>query len=94
VDYLRDVFGNPFCRARPVARSVLQWNGGTIAGLTEAIYDSRDPALGTLDVARMAILGDALEEAGCKNIDMISHCRRPGSHIRGCVVVDAVLGKS
>ena len=36
---------------------------------------------------------DALEEAGCDNIDILLHCREPGTHVRGCWVVDLVLGK-
>jgi hypothetical protein len=43
---------------------------------------------------RMPILGDALEEAGCTNPDILNHCRQPGEHVRGCWVVDLVLSKS
>jgi hypothetical protein len=39
-------------------------------------------------------LWDALEEAGCTNADILNHCRQPGEHVRGCWVVDLVLGKS
>jgi hypothetical protein len=42
----------------------------------------------------MPILADALEDAGCDNADILSHCRQPGAHVRGCWVVDLVLGKS
>ena len=33
-------------------------------------------------------------EAGCDNQDILDHCRSPGPHVRGCWVVDLVLGKS
>ena len=39
------------------------------------------------------ILADALEEAGCTNEDMLAHLRSPGLHVRGCWVVDLLLGK-
>jgi hypothetical protein len=42
---------------------------------------------------RMPILADALEEAGCDNADVLDHCRGPGPHVRGCWVVDLLLGK-
>ncbi len=42
---------------------------------------------------RMPILADALEESGCDSADVLSHCRGPGPHARGCWVVDGVLWK-
>jgi hypothetical protein len=39
------------------------------------------------------ILADALQDAGCDNADILGHCRGPGPHVRGCWVVDLVLGK-
>jgi hypothetical protein len=42
----------------------------------------------------MPILADALEEAGCDNVDILAHCRGGGEHVRGCWVVDLLLGKS
>lgn len=82
---LRDIFGNLF---RPVALdpSWLTWNDGTIPKLAQTIYD--ESAFGQLPV-----LADALEEAGCDNASILSHCRQPGEHVRGCWVVDAILGK-
>ncbi len=59
----------------------------TVVGLAEAIYADR-----AFD--RLPILADALEEAGCDNADILSHCRGDGPHVRGCWVVDLVLGKS
>lgn len=83
---LRDLFGNPF---RPVAVDPpwLTWNDHTIPKLAQAIYDDR-----AFD--RLPILADALEEAGCDNADILNHCRQPGEHVRGCWVVDLLLGKS
>jgi hypothetical protein len=45
------------------------------------------------DFGAMPILADALEDAGCDNKDILKHCREPGEHVRGCWVLDLVLGK-
>jgi hypothetical protein len=84
-DILRDIFGNPF-RPATVPAAVVVWKDRTIPKLAQAIYDER-----AFD--RMPILADALEEAVCNNEEMLNHCRRPGVHVRGCWVVDLVLGK-
>jgi hypothetical protein len=78
-DLLRCIFGNPF-------RPVLAWNDGTVVKMARAIYEER-----AFD--RLPILADALEEAGCANVDILNHCRQPGAHVRGCWVVDLLLGK-
>ena len=83
---LRDVFGNPF-RLLSVQRHWLTWNDRTIPKLAQTIYDDRRFDL-------LPILADALEEAGCDNADILAHCRGPGPHVRGCWVVDLLLGKT
>jgi hypothetical protein len=42
---------------------------------------------------RLPLLADALEEAGCADADILAHCRSGGGHLRGCWVVDLLLGK-
>jgi hypothetical protein len=83
---LRDVFGNSF---RPVSfdPSWLAWHGGLLVSMARRMYDSRD-------FTDMAVLADALEEAGCTDADILGHCRSGGEHIWGCWVVDLILGKS
>jgi hypothetical protein len=84
-DLLRDLFGVPF---HPVATnpSWLMWKDGTVVKLIEAIYQERA-------FNRLPILADALEEAGCTDAAILDHCRQPGEHVRGCWVVDLLLGK-
>jgi hypothetical protein len=65
----------------------LAWNGGTIAKLAAAIYEERR-------FGNLPILADALEDAGCSDAAILAHCRTPGEHVRGCWVVDLLLGKS
>jgi hypothetical protein len=82
---LRDVIGNPF---HPVVGDLTwwAWNGGTVPMIAQAIYDEQ-----AFD--RMPVLADALEDAGCANAEILRHCREPGEHVRGCWVVDLLLGK-
>jgi hypothetical protein len=71
--------------------SILTWNGGIIKRLAEEAYEQRTMPAGTLDSARLAVLADALEEAGCDNADILGHLRQAGAHTRGCWPVDLLL---
>jgi hypothetical protein len=77
------IFGNPF-RPITIVQSSLT---STARSLAQAIYDDR-----AFD--RLPILADALEDAGCTDQDILNHCRQPGEHVRGCWVVDLLLGKT
>ena len=46
------------------------------------------------DFSMMPILSDALQDAGCENLEVLKHCRGKGPHVRGCWIVDAALGKA
>jgi hypothetical protein len=89
---LRDVFGNPF-RTAAVDPAWLAWRNGTVARLAQAAYEHRHLPAGTLDNGRLAVLADALEDAGCADADLLGHLRGPGLHIRGCFPVDLLLGR-
>jgi hypothetical protein len=92
---LRDFFGNPFRPPPAIDGSLLSWHGGTVAKLAESIYAERNLPDGTLDNGRLAVLADALEEAGLDNSDVLHHLREQGrEHYRGCWVLDHLLGKS
>jgi hypothetical protein len=82
---LRDIF-NPW-REVPLAPEWVTGRDATVSKLARAIYADRS-------FDSMPILADALEDAGCNNADMLNHCRGPGPHVRGCWVVDLILGKS
>jgi hypothetical protein len=84
-DLLREVIGNPF-RTTKVDRSWLAWNCGTVVKLAETIYEDR-----AFD--HLPGLADALEEAGCSDLDILSHCRQGGQHFRGCWPLDLLLGR-
>jgi hypothetical protein len=91
---IRCLFSQPF-RPVSVLPDWLAWNAGTVRRLAEAAYNERVLPAGTLDPARLAVLADALEEAGCHDQEVLTHLREPGVvHVRGCHVVDLILGKS
>jgi hypothetical protein len=90
---LRDIFGNTFRPASPIAEGVLAWSNGLVVKLAEAAYQHRLLPSGHLDPDRLAVLADALEDAGCTDDWLLGHLRSPGPHVRGCVGVDAVLGR-
>jgi hypothetical protein len=80
---IREIFGNPF---RPVTFSS-EWPTYTAVSLAREMYESRD-------FSTMPILADALQDAGCDIDDILNHCRDTSlTHVRGCWVVDLVLGK-
>lgn len=92
IRFLRDIFDNPF-HYPTIDPKWLAWNNGTVTKLAQAIYDESDLPSGHLDAGRLAILADALEEAGCAAKDILGHCRGSGPHVRGCWVIDRLLGK-
>jgi hypothetical protein len=90
---LKDIFGNPFVVPLSIEPAVLAWNERLVVRLAQSIYDDRRLPEGTLDEARLVVLGDAMEEAGCMDLEVLSHCRNGGRHWRGCWVIDRILGK-
>jgi hypothetical protein len=80
---IRDIFGNPF---RPAALNE-SWLTSDVVALAKGIYEER-----AFD--RMPILADALQDAGCAVDEVLNHCRDAKQfHVRGCWVVDLLLGK-
>jgi hypothetical protein len=83
VAIVKDIFGSQF---RPVAFSPT-WRTSTAVTVARQMYDARE-------FSAMPILADALQDAGCDSDDVLNHCREVGAvHVRGCWVVDGVLGK-
>jgi hypothetical protein len=77
VTLLHCIFGNPF---HPITLSP-SWLTSTVVSLANQMYDSRD-------FSAMPILADALMDASCDNEEILTHCRGPGPHVRGCFVID------
>lgn len=81
-EILHDLFGNPFRRAT-VKRA---WLTPMVIRLTQTMYSKR-----AFD--RVPELAPALEQAGCAKAEILSHCRQPGEHVRGCWALDLILDK-
>jgi hypothetical protein len=82
---LREICGSPF-HLGSADPAWLVWNDGALRTMAQSIY--RDQAFD-----QMPILADALEDAGCIDVDMLNHCRGPGPHVLGCWGLDLLLGR-
>jgi len=81
---IRDIIGNPF----HAVAFASEWRTDTSLGLARHLYER-------LDFSIMPILADALQDAGCDSDEILNHCRDEGQvHVRGCWVLDGLLGKS
>jgi hypothetical protein len=82
-ELVRELFGNPF-RPVTIEPSWLLWREGLVSHMACTIHDRRQ-------FDDLAILADALEEAGCDDVELLSHCRRPGGHVPGCWALDSLM---
>jgi hypothetical protein len=106
VELLREIFGNPFApakkrkgEARRGSMFSASWRTDTVVTLAQQMYEN-------CEFSAMPILADALQDAGCDNEDILTHCRgaihapkkrsrkksEPAEHVRGCWVLGAGLG--
>ena len=63
-----------------------EWRTSTVIGIARQMYESQD-------FSTMPVLADALLGVGCASAEILDHCRSSSPHVRGCWVVDLVLGK-
>jgi hypothetical protein len=78
---VRDILGSP----RRQVEFDGAWRTESAVALARGMYESRD-------FSAAPVLADALEDAGCSDAAVLGHLRGGGAHVRGCWVVDAVLG--
>lgn len=81
-EFFREVFGPPI-RFDPVWMAA---NDRAAVALAHTIYTEQ-----AWDLA--PILADALEDGGCDVAAILNHLRQPIRHVRGCWVVDDILGR-
>jgi hypothetical protein len=79
---LRFIFGNPF---RPVVIPPT-WRTPAVLDLARLIYDEKK-------FESMPVLGMALSDAGCTDAAVLGHCVAETPHVRGCHVLDLILGR-
>jgi hypothetical protein len=106
-DLIRELFGNPFRKVRRIGSAlrarvatwpderqpddilfVREWlacHDSAVRQLAQSIYAERR-------FEDLPYLADALEDAGCTELALLEHLRGPGEHVRGCWVVDLILG--
>jgi hypothetical protein len=80
-DLYRDLFRYPF--QSPSFSP--EWRTPNVLAIAQKIYDER-----TFD--GLPILADALEETGCDDTELLTHCRGTNPHIWGCWALDLILG--
>jgi hypothetical protein len=72
----------------PTRWHVCPWLTPSVLSLARAAYEDR-----SFDPVRLAILADALEEAGCDKEALLDHLRSPHVTVRGCWALELILGK-
>jgi hypothetical protein len=82
-ELVREIFCNPL-RPLVIAHA---WRTPLALAIARTAYEERQ-------WQDLPVLADVLEEGGCRDETILSHCRGPGPHVRGCWVVDALLSKS
>lgn len=77
------------CCCRPFRRATARaaWLTSTVVSLAESVYAGRT-------YHHLPALADALENSGCVDELVLGHCRAGGPHVRGCWVIDLLLGKA
>jgi hypothetical protein len=86
-ELLRDIFGFPFGKKPVLDPTVLEWNKGEIVIEAKKIYEGKH-------FEKLPQIAKLLEKAGCSNKKIIDHCRSKSLHVRGCWVIDLILGQS
>jgi hypothetical protein len=76
---VREAIRPPFVTPEP------SWRTPNVVAVARGIYEGRS-------FDHMPILGDALQDAGCEDEQLLGHCRDPGPHFRGCWVIQWALG--
>ena len=83
VQLMRCIFGDLFRTRTANAR----WLSPAVVSLARTIYEEQ-----AFD--RLSTLAEALEAFGYEDSELLAHCRDPSPHVRGCWVIDTVLGKN
>jgi len=80
---IRDIYGNPFQEVDYDPN----WVTSEVDELAREIHQQGA-------YQRMPELADALQYGGCTDAQILNHCNSEEVHVRGCWVVDLLLGKN
>jgi hypothetical protein len=89
IHLLRDICGDDF---RPIEARIAELPPHA-KRIALSAYDERLLPTGHIDAQTLAVLSDALEEAGAADALVLSHLRSAGPHVRGCWALDLVLAR-
>ncbi len=67
-----------------IDRSWLAWNDGGVRKMAQTIHDDRR-------FSDLPLLADALDDAGCCDVEILEHCREQAAHVSNCWVVQLLL---
>jgi hypothetical protein len=81
-ELIREIVGNPY---QPISFDSA-WNTPLTTSLAQKIYSERS-------FSELPLLAEALEAAGCRELSLLGHCRSDKMHVRGCWVLDLLLGQ-
>jgi hypothetical protein len=88
-EILAEVFGT----GEPLAFEPA-WRTPDVLQLARAVYHGeRTPLPGRLERTGLLLLANALLDAGCSAPAILAHLRSRGRHVRGCAVLDLILGQ-
>jgi hypothetical protein len=72
---------SPISELRPLRD---EWLTSTVLSLAHAVWEDRD-------FSALPILADALQDAGCERVDLLTHLRGDDLHCRGCWALELIL---
>ena len=84
----RCVLGPLAPTSNQVEPACVRWDDRLVARLAQGAYERRDGRTGWLDPTPLAVLADALEDAGNRNAALTDHLRSGGPHESACWVID------
>jgi hypothetical protein len=97
---LHDLFGPLPFRTPKIDPACLSWQDGAVVRLARKAHEATSRLVKKVHESKSLRLigriveeiGDALNQAGCKDEEILAHCRSSTRHNKGCWVIDLILG--
>jgi hypothetical protein len=91
---LHDLFGPTPFRTPEIGPAWRSWKNGEVVRLASRFYDAKTFTWTESRWDIMEQIADLLEQAGCKDEALLTHCKTTNRHSKGCWVIDLLLGKT